>query len=76
MGPSTDSQGRKDVLIPCSVSAWFRFQLDEPFTTGLSRRWRERRGSLLAVMFRDVLGIQVWVIGFVLAIRTESSSQP
>jgi protein-S-isoprenylcysteine O-methyltransferase Ste14 len=52
----------------------FAFNLTSAFTTALSRRWGERRGSLLTVIFRDVLGIPVWAIGFVLAVRTPSST--
>jgi protein-S-isoprenylcysteine O-methyltransferase Ste14 len=58
-------------LVPLVVG--FACNLASAFTTAFSRRWGERRGSLLTVIFRDVLGIPVWAIGFVLAIRTPSS---
>jgi protein-S-isoprenylcysteine O-methyltransferase Ste14 len=59
-------------LVPLAVG--FACNLASAFTTAFSRRWGERRGSLLTVIFRDVLGIPVWAIGFVLAIRTSSST--
>ena len=43
------------------------------FTTAYSRRWGERRGSLVTAVLRNVLGIPVWAAGFVLALRAPSS---
>ncbi len=48
----------------------FGCNLGSAFTTKFSRRWGERRGSLVTVILRDVLGIPVWAIGFVLAARS------
>jgi protein-S-isoprenylcysteine O-methyltransferase Ste14 len=42
------------------------------FTTAISRRWGERRGFIVTVILRDVLGIPVWTIGFILIARYPS----
>jgi protein-S-isoprenylcysteine O-methyltransferase Ste14 len=42
------------------------------FTTAFSKRWGERRGSLITVILRDVLGIPVWAIGLGLAFHATS----
>jgi protein-S-isoprenylcysteine O-methyltransferase Ste14 len=57
-------------LIPLVLG--FAFNLASAFTTAFSRRWGERRGSFVTAILRDLLGIPVWAIGFVLAIRTPS----
>lgn len=42
------------------------------FTAAFSRRWGERRGRLLTGVLRNVLGIPIWVVGLVLAVRAPS----
>jgi protein-S-isoprenylcysteine O-methyltransferase Ste14 len=42
------------------------------FTTTFSRWWGEQSGSLVTVVLRDILGIPIWAIGFVLAVRAPS----
>jgi len=42
------------------------------FTATFSHWWGERSGSLVTVVLRDILGIPVWAIGFVLAVRAPS----
>lgn len=42
----------------CGVSA---------FTTAYSHRWGERGGQLVTIILRNVLGIPLWFIGFILA---------
>lgn len=59
-------------LVPLAFG--FACNLASAFTTAFSRRWGERRGSIVTVILRDVLGIPIWAIGFVLAIRTPSST--
>jgi protein-S-isoprenylcysteine O-methyltransferase Ste14 len=48
----------------------FTFNVLSAFTTAFSRKWGDRRGSLVTVLFRDILGIPVWAIGFCLAALT------
>ena len=50
----------------------FACNLASAFTTSFSRRWGERRGSLLTAVLRNVLGIPIWAIGFFLAARASS----
>ena len=57
-------------LIPLLVG--FGFNLASAFTSFYSRRWGKRRGQLVTILFRDVLGIPVWVLGLGLAMRTPS----
>jgi protein-S-isoprenylcysteine O-methyltransferase Ste14 len=42
------------------------------FTTTFSHWWGERIGSLVTVVLRDILGIPIWAIGFVLAVHASS----
>ena len=42
------------------------------FTVAFSHRWGERRGSMVTVILRDVLGMPVWGFGFVLASLTSA----
>jgi protein-S-isoprenylcysteine O-methyltransferase Ste14 len=51
----------------------FACNLGSAFTTAFSRRWGERHGSLISAILRNILGIPVWMIGFILAARTPSS---
>jgi protein-S-isoprenylcysteine O-methyltransferase Ste14 len=57
-------------LVPLLLG--FAFNWASAFTAAFSRRLGDRRGSALSAILRDVLGIPVWAIGFVLAIRAPS----
>jgi len=57
-------------LIPLAFG--FGCNLASAFTTAFSRRWGEKRGSIISAVLRDVLGIPVWGFGCVLAIRVSS----
>ncbi len=59
-------------LIPLLLG--FACNAASAFTTAFSKQWGERRGSLVTVVLRDVLGIPVWAIGLVLAFRAQSPS--
>mgnify|MGYP001767195602 CR=1 FL=1 len=50
----------------------FICNLASAFTAAFFHRWGELRGSILTVIFRDVLGIPVWTLGFLLAARSPS----
>ena len=52
-------------LIPLIIG--FTFNVLSAFTAAFSRKWGDRRGSLATLLFRDILGIPVWMIGFCLA---------
>lgn len=57
-------------LIP--LLAGFTFNSASALTTAFSRRWGEGRGSLITAILRNVLGIPVWAIGFLMAVRAPS----
>jgi protein-S-isoprenylcysteine O-methyltransferase Ste14 len=57
-------------FIPLLVG--FGFNLASAFTSFYSQRWGKRRGQLVTIIFRDVLGIPVWVLGLGLAMRAPS----
>ncbi len=52
-------------LIPLILG--FVCNLASAFTIVYSRKWGERKGSIVTVLLRDVLGIPVWGLGFALA---------
>ncbi len=54
-------------LIPGFIS-----NLASAFTTVFSQKWGTKTGSLITIILRDITGIPVWAIGFVLAIRESS----
>jgi protein-S-isoprenylcysteine O-methyltransferase Ste14 len=58
-------------LIPLLLG--FAFNLASAFTAAYSARLGERRGQLVSALLRDMLGIPVWALGLVLAVRTSSS---
>ena len=58
-------------LIPLLVG--FTLNSASAFTTFYSRRLGERRGRLVSAILRDVLGIPVWVIGYIMAVREPST---
>src|SRR4030043_1537636 len=58
-------------LIPLLMG--FAFNSASAFTTYYSRRLGERGGRLVSTILRDILGIPVWAIGYVMAVRTPST---
>jgi protein-S-isoprenylcysteine O-methyltransferase Ste14 len=59
-------------LIPLLLG--FASNMASAFTTKFSRWWGERRGSLVSLLLRNIFGIPVWTLGFLLAGRTTSAS--
>ncbi len=57
-------------LIPLLLG--FGIDAASAFTTAYSRWWGEPAGRLATVVLRNVLGIPLWVIGLVLAVRAPS----
>ena len=57
-------------LIP--LTAGFACNLASAFTTAFCHWYGEKRGSLMIVLLRDVFGIPVWSLGFLLAFRASS----
>jgi protein-S-isoprenylcysteine O-methyltransferase Ste14 len=57
-------------LIPLLIG--FSCNLASAFTIVYAKRWGERTGSVLTILFRDVLGIPVWGMGFALAALASS----
>ena len=47
----------------------FVSNLASAFTTVYSERWGEKTGTFITIILRDVFGIPVWAIGFILAIK-------
>lgn len=43
------------------------------FTTAFSKRWGQYRGSLITFILRNILGIPVWALGYLLAVKTSST---
>jgi protein-S-isoprenylcysteine O-methyltransferase Ste14 len=54
-------------LIPGFIS-----NLASAFTTTFSERWGIKTGTFITVILRDITGIPLWAIGFVMAIRESS----
>jgi protein-S-isoprenylcysteine O-methyltransferase Ste14 len=54
-------------LIP--IISGFISNLASAFTTTYSEKWGKQTGTFITIVLRDVLGIPVWAIGFVMAIR-------
>jgi protein-S-isoprenylcysteine O-methyltransferase Ste14 len=57
-------------LVPLLLG--FTLNVASAFTTTWSERWGERRGRLITALLRNVLGIPVWTIGLILAVRAHS----
>lgn len=57
-------------LIPLLLG--FTFNAASALTTAFSRRWGEKKGSLVTAVLRNILGIPVWAIGFFMAVRAPS----
>lgn len=51
----------------------FICNLASAFTSVYSAKWGERTGSIVTVLLRDVFGIPVWGLGFVLAAASNST---
>jgi protein-S-isoprenylcysteine O-methyltransferase Ste14 len=50
----------------------FAFDSLSTFTAAYSQRWGNRVGKLASLVLRNVLGMPLWVLGFVLAVRHPS----
>jgi protein-S-isoprenylcysteine O-methyltransferase Ste14 len=57
-------------LIP--LLAGFIFNWASAFTHFYSKRWGERAGKMTSFIFRNILGIPVWVWGLALAVRASA----
>jgi protein-S-isoprenylcysteine O-methyltransferase Ste14 len=51
----------------------FVFNSTSAFTTFFSHRLGERGGRVVCIILRDVLGIPLWVIGYIMAAKTPST---
>jgi len=58
-------------LVPLLIG--FFFNSASTFTSGYTRLLGERWGRIACVVLRDVLGIPVWAIGYVMAVRAPSA---
>jgi protein-S-isoprenylcysteine O-methyltransferase Ste14 len=58
-------------LVPLLLG--FAFNSASAFTAAYSARLGEQRGQLVSALLRDVLGIPVWALGLVLAVRVPGS---
>jgi protein-S-isoprenylcysteine O-methyltransferase Ste14 len=47
----------------------FSSNLASAYTTTYSEKWGEKTGTFITIILRDVFGIPVWAVGFVLAIK-------
>lgn len=59
-------------LVPLILG--FAFDATSAFTSAFSRRWGVTRGRLASVILRNVLGIPLWVVGLVFAVRAPSQA--
>jgi protein-S-isoprenylcysteine O-methyltransferase Ste14 len=57
-------------LIPLVIG--FTLNVASAYTAEWSARWGERRGALATAVLRNVLGIPVWAVGLIFAVRTAS----
>jgi protein-S-isoprenylcysteine O-methyltransferase Ste14 len=57
-------------LIPLILG--FVSNIASAFTTTYSGRWGRTKGTLISVLLRDVFGIPLWAVGFVMAIHGSS----
>jgi protein-S-isoprenylcysteine O-methyltransferase Ste14 len=57
-------------LIPLIIG--FISNLASASTTKYSEMWGKQTGTFITIILRDILGIPVWAIGFVLAIKESS----
>lgn len=54
-------------LIP--LCAGFIFNSASAFTTFYAQRLGEQKGRLVTIILRDVLGIPIWALGYIIAVR-------
>lgn len=59
-------------LVPLLLG--FACNVASAFTTAFSHRWGNQRGTLVTFILRNVLGIPVWTIGFLLAASAPSAT--
>ena len=57
-------------LIPLFLG--FTSNLASAFTTTYSEKWGKATGTLMTIILRDIIGIPVWAIGFLIAINESS----
>jgi protein-S-isoprenylcysteine O-methyltransferase Ste14 len=57
-------------LIPLVLG--FGSNLASAFTTTYSVKWGKANGTLISILLRDIFGIPVWAIGFVMSISESS----
>ena len=57
-------------LVPLIIG--FACNLASAFTSVYSAKWGEQKGTILTVILRDIFGIPVWGMGFVVAASAES----
>ncbi len=62
----------KQMLFLIHLLIGFVFAGASAFTTAYSRRWGERGGQLATIILRNVLGIPLWFLGFILAWFTQA----
>ena len=58
-------------LVPLILG--FVSNIASAFTTTYSEKWGKQTGTFVTIILRDIFGIPVWAIGYVLAIREPSS---
>jgi protein-S-isoprenylcysteine O-methyltransferase Ste14 len=58
-------------LIPLLIG--FVCNTASAFTTAFSKRWGQSRGSLITFILRNILGIPVWALGYLLAVQTSAT---
>ena len=57
-------------LIPLLIG--FTLNVASAYTAEWSERWGARRGETVTAVLRNVLGIPVWAVGLILAVRTRA----
>jgi protein-S-isoprenylcysteine O-methyltransferase Ste14 len=54
-------------LIPLVIG--FAFHIASSFTSDYSEKYGAKAGTFITILFRDILGIPVWAIGILIAVR-------
>jgi protein-S-isoprenylcysteine O-methyltransferase Ste14 len=57
-------------LIPLVMG--YAFFIGSLFTAAFSRRWGEKMGSLISAILRDIIGMALGMLGFVMAVRAHA----
>ena len=57
-------------LLPLIIG--FVSNIASAFTTTYSEKWGKQTGTFITILLRDIFGIPVWAIGFVLALKESS----